>query len=172
MHFGTPHFAIEDVAFLNFTTSSISVKLGREYQKEKVMNETIRKDKKKIVAAFLLLCVFIGVLLGVYHMTKKQPTEGQKQIVVEVIHGDESTKEFELTTTEEYLGEVLKEQAIVEGEDGDYGLFITAADGEQADASNEEWWCLTKDNQMLETSADQTVIEDGAHYELTLTVGY
>lgn len=136
------------------------------------MNKTTGRDKKKIMIAFLLLCVLIGVLFGVYHMTKKQPIEGQKQIVVEVIHGDGSAKEFEIATTKEYLGEVLKEEAIVEGEEGDYGLFITAADGEQADASNEEWWCLTKDNQMLETSADQTVIEDGVHYELTLTVGY
>lgn len=136
------------------------------------MNKTTRKNKKKIVTDFLLLCVLIGILLGVYHMTKKQPIEGQKQIVVEVIHKDESTKEFNLTTTKEYLGEVLKEQAIVEGEEGDYGLFVTMADGEEADSEAEEWWCLTKDSQMLETSVDQTIVEDGGHYELTLIVGY
>ncbi len=136
------------------------------------MNETTKNNKKKLVIAALALCLLIGVMLLIYNATKKQPTAGEKQIVVEVIHGDETTKEFEISTTQEYLGDVLKDEAIVEGEDGDYGLFITVADGEEADAANEEWWCLTKENQMLETSADQTVVEDGGHYELTLTVGY
>lgn len=136
------------------------------------MNETTKNNKKKLVIATLALCLLIGAMLLIYNATKKQPTAGEKQIVVEVIHGDETTKEFEISTTQEYLGDVLKDEAIVEGEDGDYGLFITTADGEEADAANEEWWCLTKENQMLETSADQTVVEDGGHYELTLTVGY
>lgn len=136
------------------------------------MNETTKNNKKKLALAALALCLLIGAMLLIYNVTKKQPTAGEKQIVIEVIHGDESTKEFEIVTTQEYLGDVLKDEAIVEGEDGDYGLFITSADGEEADAANEEWWCLTKENQMLETSADQTVVEDGGHYELTLTVGY
>lgn len=136
------------------------------------MNETTKNNKKKLTIAALALCLLIGAMLLIYNTTKKQPTAGEKQIVVEVIHGDETTKEFEIATTQEYLGDVLKDEAIVVGEDGEYGLFITAADGEEADAANEEWWCLTKENQMLETSADQTVVEDGGHYELTLTVGY
>lgn len=134
--------------------------------------KTNNKSTKKIVLALVALVAVIAILIGVYSATKEQPTEGQKVITVAVVHGDGSEKEFEYETTREYLGEVLNDEELVEGEEGDYGLFITSVDGEEADSANEEWWCLTIDGEYATTSADQTVIEDGDHFELTLTVGY
>lgn len=134
--------------------------------------KTNNKSTKKIVLALVALVAVIAILIGVYSATKEQPTEGQKVITVAVVHGDGSEKEFEYETTKEYLGEVLKDEGLVEGEEGDYGLFITSVDGEEANSANEEWWCLTIDGESSMTSADQTVIEDGDHFELTLTVGY
>ena len=134
--------------------------------------KTNNKSTKKIVLALVALVAVIANLIGVYSATKEQPTEGQKVITVAVVHGDGSEKEFEYETTKEYLGEVLKDEGLVEGEEGDFGLFITSVDGEEANSANEEWWCLTIDGESSMTSADQTVIEDGDHFELTLTVGY
>ena len=45
-------------------------------------------------------------------------------------------------------------------------------DGEQADDSKQQWWCLTKGGEMVNTSADLTPIADGDRYELTLKEGY
>ncbi len=64
------------------------------------------------------------------------------------------------------------DEALVEGENGAYGLFITSVDGETADDSNQEWWCITKEGGQVNTSADQTPIADGDKYELTLMIGY
>ena len=75
-------------------------------------------------------------------------------------------------TDAEYLGKVLEDEQLVEGDQGQYGLFITVADGEQADDSKQQWWCLTKGGEMVNTSADQTPIADGDRYELTLKEGY
>ena len=36
----------------------------------------------------------------------------------------------------------------------------------------QEWWKLTKDGEMVNTSADATPIADGDHFELTFMVGY
>ena len=44
--------------------------------------------------------------------------------------------------------------------------------GETADASRQQWWCLTKGGESVNTSADQTPIADGDVFELTLTEGY
>ena len=129
--------------------------------------KTNNKSTKKIVLALVALVAVIAILIGVYSATKEQPTEGQKVITVAGVHGDGSEKEFEYETTKEYLGEVLKDEGLVEGEEGDYGLFITSVDGEEANSANEEWWCLTIDGESSMTSADQTVIEDGDHFELT-----
>lgn len=96
-----------------------------------------------------------------------------KQIAVEVVHGDGSTKDFDITTDSENLrGALEQEEGLVAGEESDYGLFVTTVDGETADAAAEQWWCFTKGGEMLTTGVDDTVIADGDHYEITLTEGY
>ena len=111
-----------------------------------------QKSTKKIVIALAALLVVIAALLGVYQFTRGHAVQGGKDIT--------------------YLGELLTEEKLVSGESGPYGLFITSVDGETANDSNQEWWCITKNNEQLNTSADQTPIADGEKYELTLTVGY
>ena len=45
-------------------------------------------------------------------------------------------------------------------------------DGESADASQQQWWCFTKDGEMLMTGVDDTMIRDGEKYEITFTTGW
>lgn len=134
--------------------------------------ETKQKNTKKLIIALAVLLVVIAALFGIYRLTKGSTTAGGKTITVEVIHGDGSEKSFEYATDREYLGEVLLDNQLVEGEDGAYGIFITTVDGETVDDANKEWWCITKGGEQLNTSAEQTPIADGEKYELTLTVGY
>ena len=127
--------------------------------------------KGTIAAAVLLVLVCVGA--GALDL-KFRPSvnEGSKNITVTVVHGDGSEKKFRYTTDAEYLGEVLKAEKLVEGTQGQYGMFITAADGEQADDSRQQWWCITKGGETVNTSAAQTPIADGDSYELTLKEGY
>lgn len=96
----------------------------------------------------------------------------QKSFTLTVVHRDGSEKEFALTTKQQYLGAELEAAGIIDGEVGQYGLFIKTVDGETADDSKQEWWYLTKDGEMTETGIDTTPIADGDRFELTLTVGY
>ncbi len=134
--------------------------------------KTEAKNGKKILIALAVLLVMIAALLGIYQFTKQAAVTGAKAITVEVIHKDGSLKSFTYHTDREYLGEVLIDEELVLGEEGPYGIFITSVDNETADNSNQEWWCITKNNEQLNTSANQTPITDGDKYELTLTVGY
>ena len=124
-----------------------------------------------IIAALVLIVVCIGAWL-LYQNFAPKSTAGEKSITVTVIHEDHSKNEFSYYTNEEYLGPVLTDNKLVEGENGQYGLFITSADGEAADDSKQQWWCLTKAGEQVNTSADKTPITDGDTYELTLTEGY
>ncbi len=38
--------------------------------------------------------------------------------------------------------------------------------------SKQQWWCITKGGEQVNTSADQTPIADGEQFELTLKEGY
>ena len=49
-----------------------------------------------------------------------------------------------LTQMTKYLGEVLESENLVDGESGEYGLFITTVDEETADDSKQQWWCINK----------------------------
>ena len=51
-------------------------------------------------------------------------------------------------------------EGLVEGEESSYGLFITTVDGETADDSNQEWWCLTKGGEMWNYGADSTELSE------------
>lgn len=134
--------------------------------------KTNQSNSKKILLSLAALCAVIAVLGGVYLFTRQAATAGAKTITVEVVHKDLSVKDFTYHTDKEYLGEVLTDEGLISGETGAYGMFITTVDGEKADDANQEWWCITKNHGMLNTSADQTPIADGERYELTLTVGY
>lgn len=135
------------------------------------MEEKKKSSKGLIIGLIILVAACVAGLL-IYQKVMPKGREGAKTVVVKVIHGDQSTNEFEYQTDEAYLGEVMKSDGLVEGEDGQYGLYITSADGEEADDSKQQWWCLTKGGEQVNTSADQTPIEDGDVFELTLTEGY
>lgn len=130
------------------------------------------KQTKKIRLAVVLLLIAIAALFGVYRLTRQNAEAGAKTVTITIIHKDASQKTFTCHTDREYLGELLTDEAIADGESGPYGLFITTVDGETADETAQEWWCITKNLEMLNTSADQTPLADGDQYELTLTTGY
>ena len=94
------------------------------------------------------------------------------KLVVTVVHGDGSSKDFAIATDAEFLRGALEEQQLIEGSESEYGLFVTAVDGETADDALQQWWCFTKGGEMLMTGVDTTPIADGEHYEITLTTGW
>ena len=98
--------------------------------------------------------------------------EGGKHLTVEVIHSDGSEKSLAIATDSENLRGALEEESLIEGEDSSYGLYVTVVDGESADASQQQWWCFTKDGEMLMTGVDDTMIRDGEKYEITFTTGW
>ena len=127
------------------------------------------KGNKKKGFALAALVVAAALMLGLWYVTRPQVQEGDKTIVVQVVHGDASQKEFTYRTGAAYLGEVLLAERLVEGEQSAYGLFITAVDGETAQDSLRQWWCITKDGQRVDTGVDATPIADGDCFELTMS---
>ena len=125
------------------------------------------RGKKAWLPAAALVVVAL-LLLGIWYVNRPQGQGGDKTITVEVVHADESSREFTYQTSEEFLGPVLIEEGLVQGEESTYGLFITTVDGETAEGN--QWWCITQDGQMVETGADTTPIADGDHFELTMSV--
>ena len=127
------------------------------------------KGNKKTVMAVAALALAAALMLGLWYFTRPQSQAGEKTIVVQVVHGDQSSKEFTCQTDADTLGEVLVEEKLAQGEEGPTGLFVTVVDGEEAQDSLRQWWCVTKDGEMLNTGVSSTPIADGDHFELTMS---
>ena len=132
----------------------------------------MKTEKKKIAILAAAFVVVIAVLGAVFFLLKPGTEEGKKSYTLEVILADGSSTTHELKTDEEYLGQALLDAGIIAGENGDYGLFITAVTGITANSANQEWWCLTVNYEEWMYGIDQTPVKDGGHYELTLKVGW
>ena len=124
-------------------------------------------SKKKLFVAIAALVVIVGLLLGLYFATRPRTQEGTKTFTVTVVHKDGSSKDFTYTSDEEFVGTVLQEKGLVEGEMGQYGLYIKMVDGEKAVYEEDAaYWGFYIGEEYAQTGIDQTPIEDGKVYKL------
>lgn len=143
------------------------------------------KNKKLLIALIALVAV-AAVMVGI--MLANQPTPSnpnpsvtttpsgvptyEKTITVTVVHKDQTTKEFTYQTNETYLGTVLVEEGLIQGDDSQYGLMIHTVDGEKADWSvDQSYWALYIGEEYATTGADTTPIHNGDSFKWVYTIG-
>lgn len=131
--------------------------------------ENIMRNRKTLLAAAALMIV-AALMAGPLVLHQAQTQVGRQDCGGGVgSTGDESAKEFTYHTDAEYLGQVLVEEKLVKGESSQFGLYITTVDGETAQESENQWWRVTQDGEMVNTGVDTTPVQDGDHFELTLS---
>ncbi len=129
-------------------------------------------QKKKALALVGVAIVVVAVMIAAWVNFGPAATAGEKDLGLTIVYADGTSDEMAFTTDAEFLRQALEEQDLIEGEESEYGLFVKTVNGVTADDANQEWWCFTKDGEMLMTGVDSTPIADGEHYEITLAVGY
>ena len=134
----------------------------------------MKKTKRnKIVGLSCMGAALVIAIIGIFVIFNlSKPAQTNKTLSISVVHGDESVKDFTIQTIKANLADALVDEKIAEGSDSEYGLFITTVDGETADETKEQWWCITKGGEQLNTGASDTITADGDKYEITLTTGY
>lgn len=134
----------------------------------------MKKNTKTIIAVIILAVLVAALVLVWYFFGPDRATDSfDKSVTVTVIHGDGSEKKFVIGTNEEYLRGALEQEKLVRGDDGEFGLFITSVDGEEADSGEEQWWCVCDGNgEIILFAVDSIVIHDGDTFQLVLKTGY
>ncbi len=129
----------------------------------------------KILSLILALCMLAGLVsctaspakgdalyledteLGTGAKTVKVTVSWDRKLVVFTLHTDAKT-----------LGDALMEHKLIEGDEGEYGLYIKRVNGILADYDvDQTYWGFYKDGEMMLTGVDGTEIADGDAYELT-----
>ena len=124
-----------------------------------------------VVAIVAVALVAVG-LFALYRLTREDPQVGGKNITVTVTHKDGTQNAFEYSTDAQYLGALLVEKGLIQGDDGPYGLMIHTVDGEKADWNvDQSYWAVYEGEAYATTGIDQIVITDGAAYGLVYTIG-
>ena len=137
--------------------------------------------KNKFFYGLLIILVFSVLLVSceeksdsslwdnAIHTENMSFGEGEKTIKV-LVKADEKSVVFTISTDAQYLGDAMQEHNLVEGEEGEFGLFIKAVNGIRADYDIDGYyWSLEKDGEYLMTGADETEIADGEQYEFIRT---
>lgn len=127
---------------------------------------------KKVLLGVGAVVLIVAIMLVVYMFTRPETTEGAKTLTVDIVHSDGTTNTVTIDTDAEYVGEALMEEGIVEGEQAEYGLYMTKVDGEQAIYETDgAYWAFYVNGEYANTGIDMTPIEEGVSYSLEYTLG-
>ena len=84
-----------------------------------------------------------------------------------VVEAQDKSVNFTVSTDKANLGEALLEVGIVDGENGQYGLYVKSVNGIVADAEKSgAWWGLYIGDKAADTGVSGITVEDGATYKL------
>ena len=136
--------------------------------------------KQTLAVCLLLVAVFLLVSCN----TNKIPAEGRwadalylndaefgtgsKTVTVKVIVAEREVI-FTLRTDKTYLADALLEHKLIEGEEGQYGLYIKKVNGMLADYDvDKTYWGFYQNGEMMMVGISSAEISDGQSYELVL----
>ena len=122
---------------------------------------------KKRVIAVIALVVVVALLGAAYFLTRPSGVWGPKVFTLEIVQKDGQVKTMEVTANEEFLGEYLEKEGIIEGAEGPYGMYIAKVEGVKAVYEEDgAYWAFYVDGDYASSGVDQTPIENGKVYQL------
>ena len=136
------------------------------------MTET-KKSSKKTVIGVLILAALIVVLGIVYAVFREKPTEGTKNITIEVVNKEQETSSYEVQTSAEYLRGAMEEAEglTFSGTDSEFGLTVDTVNGETADYNTDgAYWAFYVNGEYCNYGVDSQPIADGDVFTIAYTV--
>lgn len=92
--------------------------------------------------------------------------DGSVKITVIVVDADGNETNFVVSTDKETVGDALLEQNLIEGEEGDYGLYVKTVNGITADYDTDKtYWAFYVNGEYASTGVDSTPVNEGDTYE-------
>ncbi len=92
---------------------------------------------------------------------------GEGNTVFDFVVVDENGEDtvYEIHTDETVVGDALQELGLIEGEDGDYGLYVKTVDGITVDFDKDgKYWAFYIDDEYAMSGVDSTDIVAGSEY--------
>lgn len=98
--------------------------------------------------------------------------EGSKEFILTVVDQDGSETKLEIHTDQETVGAALSETGLIDGDEGEYGLYVKTVNGITADYDKDGvYWAFYIDDEYAQTGVDATDITEGASYSFKIEKG-
>lgn len=95
--------------------------------------------------------------------------EGEKEFALTIVDKEGEETGIEIHTDEETVGAALLELGVIDGEDGDYGLYVKTVNGVTADYETDGvYWAFYINDEYAQTGVDATEITEGASYSFRI----
>ena len=95
--------------------------------------------------------------------------DGKNTVIVEVKAGEQAVT-FTVNTEKDTVGAALLEHKLIEGDQGDYGLYVKKVNGMTADYDVDKcYWAFYVNGEYAQSGIDLTQIEKDAKYSLEYT---
>ncbi len=92
---------------------------------------------------------------------------GSKHFSLKVVDASGEENSFIIGTDEATVGEALQKLGLIEGEEGDYGLYVKTVNGITADYDTDgTYWAFYINGEYAMTSVDMTEITENTEYML------
>ena len=92
---------------------------------------------------------------------------GAVSFTLEVVDADGKSIKATIKTDAKTVGEALLDLGIIDGEDSDFGLYVTTVNGVTLDYNKDgRYWAFYIDGEYAMTGVDSTEIVDGTAYKL------
>ena len=140
----------------------------------------MKKLKALLTVAVLIALIFTAVSCGKTASDTQTTTAGttaaasgeavelgtgSKHFSLKVVDASGEESCFIIGTDEATVGEALQKLGLIEGEEGDYGLYIKSVNGITADYDKDgTYWAFYINGEYATTSADLTEITENTEY--------
>lgn len=129
--------------------------------------------KKSKVIGVIVLVVLVAAMAVAYVSFSEKPTQGEKQVTIEVIMADETSSLYEVLTDGEYLIDAMNEAdgLTFEGVEGQYGVSISHINGVRADyVLDGAYWAFFVKEEYCNYGVSEQPIEDGDEFRIVYTL--
>lgn len=99
-------------------------------------------------------------------LTEAEPVgEGSTQFFFIVVDQDGKETAFVVNTDRETVGEALLDNGLIDGEDGEFGLYVKTVNGIAADYDTDgAYWAFYEGDAYAQKGVDTTSVEEGVTY--------
>lgn len=98
--------------------------------------------------------------------------EGSKEFTFTVVDQDGSEAKLEIHTDQETVGAALSELGLIDGDEGEYGLYVKTVNGITADYDKDGvYWAFYINDEYSQTGVDTTAVTEGDSYSFKIEKG-